>query len=96
MAREDCYAHPQDKQRVNLDTALSVADIPSPTGTKDSEPARRYAEFIFYIGLSRGSSDLSLMITPKIFVFDHVPRQIPSFSEYGPWCQWPNACGGRW
>jgi hypothetical protein len=72
---KDCYAHPQDKQRVNLYTALSVADIPSPTGTK--EPARRhgYAEsyvfFIFYIDLSTSarSSDLSLMVTPKILTY---------------------------
>ncbi len=74
VAPEDCYAHPQDKQRVNLNTTLSVADIPSPIGTK--EPARRYAGFyvfqsvflVFYIGSSR-SSDLSLMITPKILTY---------------------------
>ncbi len=64
-----------------------VVDIPSPTGTK--EPARRHAGFyvlfIFYIGPS-WSSDLSLMITPKILT--SLINFNSLFGEYGLCCHW--------
>ena len=94
VAPEDCYAHPQDKQRVNLNTALSVADIPSPIGTK--EPARRYAGFYVFpkhlpcllYRLLMVLRSVTNDYTQDIDVFNRVLHQISSFSEYGPWYQW--------